>query len=204
MYPWYIYVVTKVGDARRASVLDSAVQLASIDGLEGLTLGCLAGATGVTKSALQTLFGTKEDLQLKIVSRAIEVFHQDVLLVAEAEPLGLPQARKLVDAWLDYLQTFNGGCFFVAAASELDGRPGPLRDAVADAIHAGQERLHRQVELAVRLGELPAETDAAQLVFELHALLLKANHDLQLDERSDALDRARTAAHHILPRTQSA
>jgi AcrR family transcriptional regulator len=179
-------------------VLERAVHVASVEGLEGLTLGRLAGATGMQKSALQSLFGTKEQLQLAIVARAVEVFERDVLQAAETEADGLPRVRRLMDAWIDYLQTFEGGCLFVAGASELDGRPGPVRDAIVDAVDTGQRLLVRQLGLARRLGELPADTDIGQAVYELHAVLLKANHDRQLLASEDALDRARRAVTRIL------
>ena len=100
--------------------------------------------------------------------------------------------------WIDYLETFEGGCLFVAAASELDGRSGPVRDAVADAVARGDALLRRDIELALRLRELPSDTDVEQLVFELHAMVLQANHDRQLLGRKDALTRARNAVDRLL------
>ncbi|NUS44838.1 MAG: hypothetical protein HOQ24_14265 [Mycobacteriaceae bacterium] len=100
--------------------------------------------------------------------------------------------------WFDYLEFFDGGCLFVAAASELDGRSGPVREAVARAIDNGNALLRREIELATRLGELPSDTDADQVAFELHALLLKANHDRRLFDRPEAVERARRAADRLL------
>jgi AcrR family transcriptional regulator len=190
--------MTKVGDARRASVLDQAMHLASIEGLEGLTLGRLAETTRLGKSAIQTLFGTKQDLQLAIVAAASAVWERDVLHPADQQPDGLPRLRALMEGWIDYLQAFEGGCLFVAAAGELDGRPGPVRDAIERSVTKGYELLRHQAELALRLGELSPGTDIDQLVFELHAMVLQANHDLQLLERADALDRARIAIDRLL------
>jgi hypothetical protein len=93
---------------------------------EGLTLGRLAEALRTSKSGIQTLFGTKQELQLSIVAAASQVFERDVLLAAEQQPAGLPRLRALMSLWIDYLETFEGGCLFVAAASELDGRSGPV------------------------------------------------------------------------------
>lgn len=103
-----------------------------------------------------------------------------------------------MSAWIDYLLAFDGGCLFVASASELDSRPGPARDAIVNAVVTGEKLLLRQTNLAMRLGELPEAADAEQVAFELHAMLLKANHDRQLLGRDDALDRARAAVERIL------
>jgi AcrR family transcriptional regulator len=190
--------MTKTGDVRRTAVLERAVHVASIEGLEGLTLGRLAEASDIGKSALQALFGTKERLQLAIVDYAVDVFQRDVLTASEDVPDGLARLSALLLLWIDYLVTFDGGCLFVASASELDGRPGPARDAIVEAVITGETLLLRQAGLARRLGELPENLDPKQVAFELHAVLLKANHDRQLLGRDDALDRARAAVQRIL------
>ncbi|GAA1551763.1 TetR/AcrR family transcriptional regulator [Kribbella sancticallisti] len=196
--------MTKPGDERRTAVLHTAVHVASVEGLEGLTLGRLAVVSGVPKSALQALFGTKERLQLAIVAYAVEVFQRDVLAMSEDEPDGLARLRALLSAWIDYLLTFDGGCLFIASASELDGRPGPARDAIVNAVVTGEKLLLRQANLAMRLGELPRSVSPEQVAFELHAMLLKANHDRQLLGRDDALERARDAVERILMPTPDA
>ncbi|MFI9503761.1 TetR/AcrR family transcriptional regulator [Nocardia sp. NPDC052566] len=190
--------MTRTGDTRRAAIVDRAVHVASMEGLEGLTLGRLAEALNTSKSGIQSLFGTKQELQLSIVAAASQVFERDVLLPAEQQPAGLPRLRALMSLWIDYLETFEGGCLFVAAASELDGRSGPVRDAVTVAVGRADALLHRDVELARRLHELPPDTDVEQLVFELHAMVLQANHDRQLLGRTDALTRARNAVNRLL------
>ena len=174
------------------------MHIASVEGVEGLTLGRLAEALSTSKSGIQTLFGTKQELQLSIIAAASRVFERDVSLPAERQPAGLARLRVLMSLWIDYLETFEGGCIFVAAASELDGRSGPVRDAVAAAVARADALLRRDVELAVRLRELPSDADAEQLVFELHAMVLQANHDRQLLGRKDALTRARHAVNRML------
>jgi AcrR family transcriptional regulator len=200
MVVWFDTIVpmTRTGDERRGAIVDRAMHIASVEGLEGLTLGRLAEALRTSKSGIQTLFGTKQELQLSIVAAASQVFERDVARPAEQEPAGFARLRALMSLWIDYLETFEGGCLFVAAASELDGRPGPVRDAVADAVARADALLQRDVELALRLRELPADTDVEQLVFELHAMVLQANHDRQLLGRKDALTRARKAVNRLL------
>lgn len=187
-----------VGDRRRESVLETATHVASAEGLEGLTLGRLADAAGQSKSSLQSLFGTKEALQLAIIEAAVQVWRSRVLVPAESQPDGLPRLRALMNAWIDYLEVFDGGCVFIAGAAELDSTTGAVRDALAAAVTAGQKFLRREAALAVRLGELPVDTDVDVLVFQLHALLLKANHDRQLFGARDALRRAHQVAAALL------
>lgn len=192
--------MTKAGDERRAAVVEQAIDVASVDGFDGLTFGSLATATGVGKPALQTLFGTKETLQLAVLEAATRVWQDRVLRRSGSQPDGLPQLRALVNAWIDYLPTFRGGCPFIAGAGELDGHPGSVRDALADAVRRGEDLVRRQTALAIRLGELAAGTDPDQVAYELHAVLLKANHDLQLFGDPSALDRARSAVGGVIAR----
>jgi len=180
------------------------MHLASVEGLEAISLGELATALGMSKSGVQGLFGTKQDLQLEIVAAATEVFAQRVLRKAERADDGLPRLRALLDAWIDYLDTFDGGCFFLAAASEFDGRTGPVRDAIADVAATGYETLRKQIRLACRLGELAPDTDAEQLIFELHAAVLQANYAHRLLHQPDARDRARHAIHERIDRAKPA
>lgn len=190
--------MTRPGDERRRVILERAMRLASVDGLEGLTLGQLAADLGISKGGLQALFGTKEDLQLAIVAAATELFEHRVLRTAEQVEDGLPRLRALMDAWIDYLDDFPGGCFFTAAASEFDGREGPVREAIVDVATAGHETLRKQIRLACRLGELVPDVDVDQLVFELHAATLEANFARQLLREANAFDRARQAIHERL------
>jgi len=179
---------------RRDSILALAAQRASLDGLGGLTLGGLAEELGISKGGVQGLFGTKQQLQLATVNTAAEIFEQRVLTLDERLEDGLPRLRALMDAWIDYLEdAFEGGCFFCAASVELDGRPGPLRDALLAFVEQTRRAVRHEVRLAQRLGELSEDVDPDQLTFELHATILEANFSRQLfgDERS--LDRARRA-----------
>lgn len=190
--------MTTVGEQRRGEVLTRATHMASAEGLNGLTLGRLAQGTGQSKSTLQSLFGTKEALQLAIIDAGVAVWRRQVLTPAMKEPDGLPRLRALVDHWIDYLETFEGGCLFIAGASELDASPGPARDALAEAVKAGEEILRREAALAVRLGELPADTDVELLLFQLHAVLLKANHDRQLFATPSSIGKAHRVAAGLL------
>jgi len=188
------------GDSSRRAVMAVAVDLASVDGLDGLSIGALAARSGMSKGGVVALFGSKEQLQLATIEAAIEVFHEHVLAPALAEKGGLARLRVLTDAWLRYSQSrvFAGGCFFAAASAELGSRPGAAHDAIAKAMTDWQAFMRRTVERAIDRGELPPDTDAGQLSFEITSLLDGAN-DLSLLFGSDEPYRhARTAISRLL------
>ncbi|NDL60380.1 TetR family transcriptional regulator C-terminal domain-containing protein [Phytoactinopolyspora mesophila] len=191
-----------VADARqtRAVILDRAMEKASIEGLDGLTIGRLAADLGMSKSGLLGHFGSKESLQLAVLDAASAVFAREVVARAGGTPAGMSRLVALCDAWVSFLErgVFPGGCLFTAAAAEFDDRPGPVRDAVAG-IHARwQEHLRRHVRQAVTDGDLPADTDSEQVVFELVGIVLALNHALQLNNDRRAPERARDAIARLL------
>jgi AcrR family transcriptional regulator len=184
----------EAGTTTRDAILARAVKLASVEGLEGLTIGRLATELEMSKSGLFRHFGSKQELQLATVERATALFRREVIEPAAAEP-GLDRLRALIEGYLSYLErdVLPGGCFVSAAAAEFDGRPGPVRDAIAAWSRDWGQQLEREAELAVEHGELPAEPDAAQLVFELGAYATRANAMYQLYGDRRAFDRARAA-----------
>ena len=175
---------TAVADTR-TEVLDAAARRASVEGLEGLTIGTLAGELSMSKSGLHGLFGSKEDLQVATFEKAVEHFRREVWLpVAGREP-GLPRLLALIDRWLSYhrRRALPGGCFVTTATVEFDARPGPLRDAVADARRRMHALLEADVAAAVEAGDLAPETDPADVAFALYALASAASQAIQLGER---------------------
>ena len=181
--------------SRRDAILGRAVDLASVEGLEGLTIGRLASDLEMSKSGLFDHFGSKEGLQLATVERATEIlWHEVVEPAASAEP-GLDRLRALIDGYMGYLErgVLPGGCFMFAAAAEFDGRPGPVRDAIAQASREWARELENQAELGRERNELPADTDPAQLVFELSAFATRANASYQLHGDRLVFERARAA-----------
>jgi AcrR family transcriptional regulator len=177
-----------------------AVDLASVDGLDGLSIGALAARSGMSKGGVVALFGSKEQLQLATIDAAIEVFHEHVVAPALAEKGGLARLRVLTDAWLRYSQSrvFAGGCFFAAASAELGSRPGTVRDAIAQAMTDWQAFMRRTVVRALERGDLAADTDAAQLSFEITSLLDGANDLSILFGSDEPYARARTAIDRLL------
>jgi AcrR family transcriptional regulator len=177
----------------REAILERAVDIASTHGLEGLTIGRLASELGLSKSGLFGHFGSKEELQLATVRQAAARFVKSVIEPAYEEPEGRAQLQALCDHYLDHLAAavFPGGCFWAAAAAEFDGRPGPVRDAVRDAMAAWLGELERQARTA-------GAEDPGQLAFELQALVAAANSSHQLLDDPAAFDRARHAIDRLL------
>ncbi|HTX10457.1 MAG TPA: TetR/AcrR family transcriptional regulator [Solirubrobacteraceae bacterium] len=185
---------TDVADSR-TQTLAAAVEVASVVGLEGLTIGRLADRLGMSKSGLVGRFGSKEQLQLATLERAAEVFRRTVYEPASTEPPGLARLNAICDAWVAYLARppFPGGCFLTTAMVEFDGRPGPVNDAVKNVMRRWLGVLERDASTAIENGELPADTDPKDVAFTINALAVGANCDFQLNRNRGSLQRARRA-----------
>lgn len=193
---------TRPADGRRARGLRSreaalarAVQIASVHGLEGLTIGVLAADLGVHKSSVFASFGSKQELQLATLAKARSVLVEQVVLAALDAEEGAPRLLALGEAWCDYLgsDVFAGGCFLTAASAEMDGRPGPVRDAVVAVMREWLAILGTNVEAAVAAGEFRRDTDPSALAFRLNALGMAANWQRQLLEDPAGVEHARAA-----------
>ena len=183
------------GDRTRQSILERAVDLASLEGLEGLTIGRLAEELGMSKSGLFAHFGSKEELQLATVQAAGERFVSEVLRPVLSEPRGYPRLLAICHSWVEYIRrgVFPGGCFFAAASFEFDSRPGLVRDAVVKAMDDWLDALERAVVMAQEEGHIDPSADAKQLAFELNALFFGANFSHQLRQDKRALEFAMRA-----------
>lgn len=191
-----------VAEARqtRADILGAGVRLASVEGLEGLTIGRLATELSMSKSGVLGHFGSKEELQLAVVDTAAEIFGHEVADRARGAAPGLPKLLAMCRAWVAYLErrVFPGGCFFTAAAAEFDDRPGRVRNTIAGLTTVWNRDLYRQIRMAVQAGDLPADTDADQLVFEIEGVILALNNATQLHRDTQAPTRARRALTRLL------
>lgn len=183
------------GYRTRSQILAAAVDIASAEGLEGLTIGRLAEELGMSKSGLFAHFGSKEDLQVAVVETAREIFTREVVRRAASSDPGLERLRALCFSWVSYLErnVFRGGCFFAAASAEFDGRPGAVRDLIASLAGSWFDALATEAREARSRFELRADTDETQLAFELHAYLQEANRRFQLLKERDSFERARRA-----------
>ena len=183
------------GMRSRAAVLERSVQLASRYGLEGLTIGELAADLGVHKSNVFALFGSKEELQLATLGAARSIFIDQVIAPASSREEGLPRLAGIGDAWCAYLlsDVFAGGCFLSAASTEMDGRPGPVRDAVAGVMREWIAVLSANIEAAIRAGDLREDVHPAAMAFRLNALGMAANWQRQLLDDPAGVEHAHAA-----------
>src|SRR4030095_623226 len=158
------------GEGTRKAILEAAVHIASAEGLEGLTIGRLAAELAMSKSGLFAHFGSKEDLQVATVETARAIFIREVIRPAFETAQGLTRLWNLCDTWLSYVQkgVFRGGCFFAAAAAEFDGRPGPVRDRIAEIMKEWLTTLRSTIIEAQNAGQLAKDIDATQLAFEFN------------------------------------
>lgn len=178
----------------RESILRKAVSIASIEGLEGLTIGKLATALGISKSGLFAHFGSKEELQLAVVDAARQIFVKCVILPAQEEK-GLKRLRAFYENWISYSDgsTFPGGCFFSAISLEFDDRPGKVRDQVMLLMKSWLGKLEDTARAAQEAHEIRKDVDPHQLAFEMHALATAANWSSRLFKDKTAFRTARTA-----------
>jgi AcrR family transcriptional regulator len=190
---------TAVAETRDA-VARAAVDHASIKGLEGLTIGGLAEQAEMRKSSVFSLFGSKRELQLATLEAAVEQFRAEVWdPVADLRP-GRARLLALCDSWLSYheREVMPGGCFLTTATIEYDARPGPLRDAIARTMKRWLGVLEREAAAAIGAGELPADTDPADVAFQLNALAAAASYGFQLWRDPEVFARARRSMRRVL------
>ncbi|NNN37857.1 TetR/AcrR family transcriptional regulator [Streptomyces sp. S3(2020)] len=181
------------GNRTRQSVLARTVEIASVEGLEALSVGRLATDLRLSKSGVFALFGSKQELQLATVREASRVFVAEVVEPAAKVPAGIGRVWRLCEAWLEYSEgrVFPGGCFFYGVLAEFDAREGAVHDALVGAQRDWGAHVEGRVEEARAAGELRADTDAGQLAFELIALMESANALSVLHGENVAYRRAR-------------
>jgi AcrR family transcriptional regulator len=185
---------TDVADSRTAAV-EAAIDLASVEGLEGITIGRLASELGMSKSGLIGRFGDKQAMQRAVLASAVERFTHAVWQPARRFEPGLPRLEAIVDAWVGHLRegVFPGGCFVTTASVEYDARPGPLHEDVAEAVRGWLGVLEADARRAREAGDLPADRDPADVAFELHSLASGGSVAGRLIGDVAALDRTRAA-----------
>ncbi len=187
------------GQQTRATILDAALTLASHMGLEGLSIGALAEVTGMSKSGVFAHFGSRDELQIAVVREYHNKFEEEVFYPALREPRGLPRLRALFELWVRRVAVeIDSGCIYISGAVEFDDRPGPVRDALVDMVQTWQDALERAIGMAVEEGHLRPDTDPAQMLFEVHGLILALHHDARFLRHPGAVERARVAFRRVL------
>jgi AcrR family transcriptional regulator len=194
------------GERTHATILEAATRLASVEGLEGLTIGRLAEELGVSKSGVYAHFGSKQQLQLETIEAAQAIFADEVMRPALQAPQGLGQLEALCEAYLSYIErlVFPGGCFFASLLAEMDARSGPIHEGLLAGERAFVDGLEEMVRAAQRSAEIAGDADPGQLAFELQAAIELANYHFVLFRDRRELERARTATHGILERARTA
>lgn len=183
------------GSQTRSAILDAALGIASRDGLEGLSIGMLAEALGMSKSGVFAHFGSREELQIALIDEYARRFLETVFHPAIRLPRGLPRLKAMFENWLHRVQTIEipNGCVFISGAVEFDDRPGPVRERMVEVNRGWQGEMRKAARQAIDCGHLSAGCDPEQLVFELYGVMLALHHDARLLRDSRAVERARRA-----------
>jgi AcrR family transcriptional regulator len=193
------------GERSRAAILEAATKLATLEGLDGLSIGRLAEEIGMSKSGLYAHFGSKEDLQLAAIDTAVEIVRAEVILPAREPDSPLARLESLCEHFLAYLEkpVFPGGCFFASAEAELDTHPGPVREKLVDVMGSWLGLIERRVRQAQEAGEIDPDEDPALLAFELDAFMKMANSVTLLRGGKTGLEQARRAIRARLDRARN-
>lgn len=192
---------TAKGASTRGMLLGRACELAARLGLEGVSIGELASAAGMSKSGVFAHFGSREDLVRQTLDWAAGSFTTQVLEPALRQPRGLPRLQAMLDGWIGWILDHPEGCVFLGAATEYDGRPGPMRDHVAELLERWRLIVERAVAMAVEEGHLRAGTDPALVSYQLHGFMYALHHMRLHQPQADVL--ARAAVRDLLDRLRA-
>ncbi len=193
------------GQQTKAAIVDAALGLATQIGLEGLSIGALAEVMQMSKSGVFAHFGSREELQISVVREYHRRFEEEVFFPALATPRGLPRLRALFGNWMKRTSAeIDSGCIYISGAVEFDDRAGPVRDALASSVNTWLVAMRRAIEMAVQEGHLDARTDAGQMAFEVHALILALHYEARFLRSPGSVQRAVTAFESIVQRNGGA
>lgn len=189
------------GQQTKATIVDAALGLATQIGLEGLSIGAVAEVAHMSKSGVFAHFGSREELQLSVIREYHDRFESEVFAPILTAPRGLPRLRQLFANWTQRTSAeIDSGCLYISGAAELDDRPGPVRDALARSVKTWLKAVHRTVVQAREEGHLASDTDAEQMVFEVHGLILALQYDARFLRSSKSLARTLRGFENILLR----
>lgn len=189
------------GQQTKAAIVEAALGLATQIGLEGLSIGALAEVMHMSKSGVFAHFGSREELQISVVREYHARFEDEVFFPALHQPRGLPRLHAMFDHWMNRTSVeIDSGCIYISGAVEFDDRPGPVRDALADSVRTWLAAMHRAVEQATEAGHFQQDTDAHQVVFEIHGLILGLHYEARFLKTPGSIARAKTAFANMMAR----
>jgi AcrR family transcriptional regulator len=192
------------GELTRAAILDMALDLASRDGLEGLTIGLLADKMNMSKSGVFAHFGSREDLQLEVLKLYHQRFEQEVFFPSVQESRGIARLKSMYARWVKRVSVeIASGCIYISGAVEYDDRAGPIREELVSMVQAWQGALLRCVQQAIEVGDLKSDTDADQLVYEMYGMILALHHDARFLRMPGSVDRAHVAFDRLIQHHQN-
>jgi AcrR family transcriptional regulator len=189
------------GQQTKAAIIDCALGMATQLGLEGLSIGAVADAMQMSKSGVFAHFGSREELQISVIREYHQRFEQEIFFPAMDMPRGLPRLQALFVQWMMRTSAeIDSGCLYISGAVEFDDRPGPVRDALASSVKTWLTALHRAVLQARDEKHLSPDTDATQMSFEIHGLILALHYEARFLKSAKSLQRAKQGFEHILQR----
>ncbi|MBI3229127.1 MAG: TetR/AcrR family transcriptional regulator [Burkholderiales bacterium] len=187
------------GELTRAAILEVALNLASRDGLEGLTIGLLADKMNMSKSGVFAHFGSREDLQSEVLKLYHSNFEREVFFPSIKEARGLPRLQAMYARWIKRVTVeIASGCIYISGAVEYDDRPGPIREELAGMVRAWQEALLRCVQQTIACGDFKPDTDPHQVVFEMYGLILALHHDARFLRMPGSVNRAQAGFDRLI------
>jgi AcrR family transcriptional regulator len=189
------------GQQTKAAIVEAALGLATHIGLEGLSIGALADVTGMSKSGVFAHFGSREELQISVIREYHTRFEQEVFYPAMSAPRGVARLSAMFDNWMKRTSIeIDSGCIYISGAVEFDDRAGPVRDALASSVLTWHSAMRRAIEQCKGLGELRADTNAEQMLFEIHGLILALHYEARFLRTPGSMGRAVQGFHNILAR----
>ena len=193
------------GQQTKAAIVEAALGLATQIGLEGLSIGALAEVMHMSKSGVFAHFGSREELQISVVREYHARFEEEVFFPVLHQPRGLPRLHAMFDNWMNRTSVeIDSGCLYISGAVEFDDRPGPVRDALADSVRTWLAAMYRAVEQSTDAGHFHQNTDAHQVVFEIHGLILALHYEARFLKTPGSIARAKTAFSNMVARYGSA
>lgn len=187
------------GQQTRAAILEAALGLASQIGLEGLSIGALAEVTRMSKSGVFAHFGSREELQISVIREYHARFEDEVFRPAVGAARGLPRLACMFERWVKRVSVeIDCGCIYISGAVEFDDRPGPVRDALVEMVQTWQRALERAIGMSIDEGHLKPDTDRAQMLFEIHGLILALHHDARFLRQPGAIERAQRGFERVV------